>query len=216
MDDDLKAKRAAYMREYTRKNAEKINADRRARYAKNPEAILSAQREYNAQAHVKERMKSYIVSYFKNPEKVERRKVLEARPEVRVRKRELDKQYRESLGEKYKKAQREKYYADRQKVIDRNREWRRKNPEKVLAKNQRRRAAKSNVIVEPVQPSFIYERDRGICWLCRLPVEKKAMTLDHVVPLSKGGPHTEANLALAHRSCNSSKGSKIITMNRGI
>jgi 5-methylcytosine-specific restriction endonuclease McrA len=30
--------------------------------------------------------------------------------------------------------------------------------------------------------------------------------MDHLIPLSQNGPHTRANVALAHRSCNSRKG----------
>jgi 5-methylcytosine-specific restriction endonuclease McrA len=32
------------------------------------------------------------------------------------------------------------------------------------------------------------------------------MTLDHLIPLSKGGNHTSDNLALAHGRCNSRRG----------
>lgn len=40
------------------------------------------------------------------------------------------------------------------------------------------------------------------CWMCRGPVE----SMDHVKPVSLGGPHMLANLRPACRSCNSSKG----------
>lgn len=33
-----------------------------------------------------------------------------------------------------------------------------------------------------------------------------AMTLDHIIPLSKGGSHTADNLQCAHFMCNSKKG----------
>jgi 5-methylcytosine-specific restriction endonuclease McrA len=32
------------------------------------------------------------------------------------------------------------------------------------------------------------------------------ITLDHVIPLTRGGAHTASNLRVACRSCNSSKG----------
>lgn len=31
------------------------------------------------------------------------------------------------------------------------------------------------------------------------------MTLDHIIPLHQGGPHTEANLKPAHMQCNTLK-----------
>ena len=207
---ELRRKRAEYMREYTRKNREKICAARRDRYHKNPEAALSRQREYNARPEVKARMKEYCVAYNARDEAKARRKELVSRPEAKEKKRELDRVYHAKTREADNRRKLDDYYADPQRVVDRNREWRKLNPEKVLAKNQRRRASKAKVVVENVAPSAIYERDAGICQLCKKPVEREKMTLDHVVPLSKGGPHTFGNLQLAHRSCNSSKGAKLL------
>lgn len=52
----------------------------------------------------------------------------------------------------------------------------------------------------------IAERDGWICHLCRLKVSKNDASIDHLVPVSKGGAHTRANVALAHRVCNSARG----------
>ena len=60
----------------------------------------------------------------------------------------------------------------------------------------------------------IYDRDAGICHLCRLPVRREDASVDHVIPLSKGGPSTMANLKLAHRRCNSAKGNRVWTGRR--
>nr|WP_239115333.1 HNH endonuclease [Streptomyces sp. SID8499] len=35
-------------------------------------------------------------------------------------------------------------------------------------------------------------------------------TVDHVIPLSRGGQHAEGNLVPACKSCNSSKGDKLL------
>lgn len=43
----------------------------------------------------------------------------------------------------------------------------------------------------------------GVCHLCGEP---GADTLDHVVPLSRGGSNGVGNLRPAHRGCNSRKG----------
>jgi len=66
-------------------------------------------------------------------------------------------------------------------------------------------------MVEHVTTSQIYERDNGICGICGLFVEQEVVTLDHIIPLSLGGSHIATNLQIAHRSCNSSKGIKLIT-----
>ena len=53
-----------------------------------------------------------------------------------------------------------------------------------------------------VDPFAIYERDRGICQLCKKPVAQAKMSLDHIIPLSRGGGHTPDNLQLTHLTCN--------------
>jgi 5-methylcytosine-specific restriction endonuclease McrA len=64
---------------------------------------------------------------------------------------------------------------------------------------------------EPVDRRKIFARDQWICQLCLGPVNpasthpKWRASLDHILPMSRGGTHTYANLQLAHVSCNSRK-----------
>lgn len=37
----------------------------------------------------------------------------------------------------------------------------------------------------------------------------KSITMDHIVPISRGGNHTEDNVIPACKSCNASKGAKV-------
>jgi 5-methylcytosine-specific restriction endonuclease McrA len=53
----------------------------------------------------------------------------------------------------------------------------------------------------------LVERYNGCCAYCG---EKKELTLDHVVPVSRGGRHAAGNFLPACRSCNSSKSSKFL------
>ncbi len=76
----------------------------------------------------------------------------------------------------------------------------------------RRRALKSGVFVAPVDPQAIYDRENGRCWLCRKAVDRRQMTLDHVIPISKGGDHAPHNLRIAHPRCNSLKGARVLTL----
>lgn len=56
------------------------------------------------------------------------------------------------------------------------------------------------------------ERDSWRCHLCGKPVTKtpgnlpKSPSIDHLVPLSERGTHTWPNVALAHRACNTTRG----------
>ena len=52
----------------------------------------------------------------------------------------------------------------------------------------------------------------GICWICGLPIDldlpskdRGAFTLDHLVPLARGGM-VDGEALPAHRGCNSSRG----------
>ncbi len=82
--------------------------------------------------------------------------------------------------------------------------------------DQRRRALKLGATVEKFESVEVFERDGWICGLCGDPVDKtlswphpQSASLDHVLPLSRGGPHSKANTQLAHLTCNVIKGARI-------
>lgn len=60
--------------------------------------------------------------------------------------------------------------------------------------------------VEPVGLREIAERDEWRCHICRRKVRPSMASLDHLVPLARGGSHTRANVALAHWMCNTKRG----------
>jgi 5-methylcytosine-specific restriction endonuclease McrA len=61
-------------------------------------------------------------------------------------------------------------------------------------------------LVELVDRPAIVARDNSTCYLCHRQLSGLQITLDHVIPLTRGGAHTASNLRVACRSCNSSKG----------
>jgi len=50
---------------------------------------------------------------------------------------------------------------------------------------------------------------RAICYLCGKRLSRGERTIDHIIPLAKGGRHVTNNLACACRSCNSKKKAKL-------
>jgi 5-methylcytosine-specific restriction endonuclease McrA len=109
----------------------------------------------------------------------------------------------------------------RNKASGQSRRWRELNPEKArafeanwrrenLAKRaeieNRRRTRKRQGVVEKIDPFAIYERDGGRCHICGKHVPQRKMSLDHLVPVSKGGAHVALNVRIAHRECNSRRG----------
>ena len=97
-----------------------------------------------------------------------------------------------------------KAYNQSQKGRARDKRYYRRNYQKCYAMVMLRKARLLKApIVEKIDRISIYERDQGICHICKHRVSKMKFTLDHLIPLSKQGNHTAINLATAHRSCNS-------------
>jgi len=53
---------------------------------------------------------------------------------------------------------------------------------------------------------IIYNRQRGLCHLCKLPMSPEDATYDHLIPKSQGGTREEGNVMLAHSICNNIRG----------
>ncbi len=47
--------------------------------------------------------------------------------------------------------------------------------------------------------------DTGVCYYCDRKVGRTQLTMDHVVPLSRGGRSTKGNLVAACKDCNNKK-----------
>lgn len=79
--------------------------------------------------------------------------------------------------------------------------------------NHRSRARHYGVPYEPIKRSDIYERDGWRCGICSKKINQDlayphqmSVSLDHVIPLSKGGGHLRNNVQAAHLKCNVHKG----------
>lgn len=57
----------------------------------------------------------------------------------------------------------------------------------------------------------IYTRDRGICQYTGKKIDRNSATVDHIIPRSKGGENSWANLVLCSRDINSKKGNRLNT-----
>lgn len=76
-------------------------------------------------------------------------------------------------------------------------------------KTNQSRARRYGVEYEPIRPTEVFARDGYRCGICGEMAERdqkvphpRAPTLDHVVPMSKGGPHLYSNVQCAHFRCN--------------
>lgn len=89
------------------------------------------------------------------------------------------------------------------------RDWKRRHPDAVRDDTQKRRAMRREAFVEPVSRRAIYERDNGICGICREPVPYRRFHLDHIIPIAFGGTHEPSNVQVSHGVCNMRKGARV-------
>lgn len=85
----------------------------------------------------------------------------------------------------------------------------RKKPVKYYSKKRRAVYAKG----DPIDPKILFELHNWMCWVCKEPINRRlrlpnyyAATVEHIVPLSKGGEHVWSNVAVSHAICNFNKG----------
>lgn len=90
-----------------------------------------------------------------------------------------------------------------------NRAWAAANPEHKRAIEARRRARIAQVLatLTPQEWEAILDAAGRSCIYCG---SGERLSMDHLTPLSRGGPHTAENVAPACRPCNSSKGARTV------
>lgn len=139
-----------------------------------------------------------------------------------------DKERERERKRKYWIANKEKLTGDQKKYRKKNlakfrakqRKYWAKHPEKAAKYNRKRRAHKNSVEHIPYTVEEVLERYGNNCHICGELIDLKAnrksgkkgwergLHLDHVIPISKGGPDTIENIRPAHGACNVRKGSK--------
>jgi hypothetical protein len=96
--------------------------------------------------------------------------------------------------------------------IKRHPEYRR---ELLRQKGYRRQARQRGVGYERFSRREIFGRDRWRCQICLKRINQRlqyphpmSASLDHVIPLSQGGPHSRANVRASHLRCNTLRNDK--------
>jgi 5-methylcytosine-specific restriction endonuclease McrA len=188
----------------------------------------------NKDATIEEKAKfaAYMKEYLQRPEAKERARLRKAK----YREANRDRLVQAETARYYEN--RDTILVERQAARDNNREavrtyhreycrgWREKNRESLRAyfrdytkqpyvriqqyqHKAKRRALEIGTAVGPINYAEILESGKGKCGICRQPIYGGKFHFDHVIPLARGGSHTQDNLQIAHPSCNQSKGAKL-------
>ena len=97
------------------------------------------------------------------------------------------------------------YEANKEREREYRRLYRLRHLQEEHAHSARRRAQKAGVPSERIERQRVYNRDKGICGICRRRVSVKQFSIDHIIPLARGGHHRYTNVQIAHPICNSRK-----------
>lgn len=199
-----------------------LEASKRINMAKRRDAGIPARRKGPDPAKLEAR-RVRINERRRVPEDQRKQRRYDSDDERRAAMVEYRRKYRAGPGGERERArhserQKERRVADPEGVRARERtalaQWRRDNPEAYRRKGQRdsskRNALKRNADVRVVTDADLrrlLHRQHGRCAYC---AEPEPSTLDHVVPLVRGGRHAIGNLVWACEPCNKSKGGRLV------
>ena len=119
------------------------------------------------------------------------------------------KKYTEKNANAIKQREKEKRLKDPAKYVQMARNYAKKYPDKVNAKNAERRARRRNQsgVVSTNIIEKLKELQQNKCPCCKKPLGDN-YHLDHIVPLALGGKHDDSNLQLLIANCNQQKYNK--------
>lgn len=135
-------------------------------------------------------------------------------PDVRNHDRQVMRDWQHRNAEKLREQARLKYATDAehaQKMRSSTRTWMKRNPLKRREEIRRYHARKKYATIGDVSYERVLERDGRFCYVCEqdiLPHHK--LEFDHVIPLFRGGSHSEDNVKVVHALCNRRKADKLI------
>jgi hypothetical protein len=201
-----KEEKAAYQRAWAKANKEKISAKNKAYNEANKEKIAALSKAWY-EANKEEELAKRKARYEANREEelAKRKAYREANKEKIIAR---DKAYREANKEKLAVKRRVWQAANREKIRAATRTWQAANREKKAATQARRRALKSKQI--PLHLRECPHEKKRLVQIYKLRNIISEATgvqhhVDHMWPLSDGGPHWSGNLQIIPAEENMSK-----------
>lgn len=216
-NQENKKERALYAKNYRQAHKKEIAAYLKNYYETHKEQ-LKTQMKFYYQAHREE-----AIAYRKNYCDTHKE-------EVAIQKKHYEETHKEKIAETHKNY----YNTHRDELLEQKKDYHKKNRPTLLRKmkcyfqtpagrivkragHSNRRAKMKNAFIEDIYEQEIFKRDGWRCQICSKKVNPKlkhphlySASLDHIVPLAKGGTHEKKNTQLAHLHCNISKGNRAI------
>lgn len=160
--------------------------------AQNKDRIYEQKQKYLAKPESKIKASQFAKAYKeRNPELVK---------EIRLRYQEKNREQRSERFREWASQNKDRIKANRKKAVD-------ANPDLYRSYSFQRRGrlkANGSFIIYKKELLKLYAMP---CFYC----ESEGGTIDHVIPLSRGGRHSIGNLVSCCKSCNSSKRNQTIT-----
>ena len=170
------------------------------------EKIRRAKWEAQNGDKIKAASKVYIETHKEEIRKRNQRHYQENHDYHIQRKRKYNKEKRKQIAQ-----HKQKYYVqNRERELARCKKWAKENPEKAAQKTMKRAAIKKSRTIGCVDYTKILERDGYVCHICGGNVPPEELHFDHIIPLSRGGVHSEENIAVSHAVCNMRKSNKTL------
>ena len=181
-----------YMKQYRENNKEEMRKQKKQYREDNKNKISEYHKQYKEEneKHLKEYHKQY---YEDNKEKIK----------------EKSKEYYENNKEHCKEWARQYYEDNKKEILEYHRQYYKDNPERRFNQNNKRRSLEESQGLGITKEQW-YEMMNFFEWRCAYSGEyiggdSKERTIDHIIPLSKGGEHEVWNCVPMLRNLNSSK-----------
>jgi len=202
--------RKCHTYEWRKRNPEKLKVITKKYYSKNKASIREKGLTKNISEEKRVKRNSRQRNYYKQNSEI-----------IKIK----NNAYSLKNKERLKKLSKKRYADNREKILAERKAYKQKDPirfkslrhnwysrnkQKIILNNhiRRTRYKDGNVSIEDwenIKKKFNY-----ICPMCN---QSKQLTIDHIKPISLGGEHKIENIQPLCKTCNSSKGKKILKFN---
>lgn len=182
-------------------------------HLKHKKQIAERMRQYdlNNKKHKAEYMREYNLKHKERIAKRTRKYHLANKKQIAEQRSDFYLSHKEQIAERVK----DYYLNHKEQVAERMKKYRQTENGRLVINclSQRRRALKAEAEGDGITPEQFQRVVKNQCNKCNLCsrdfCKSRPATVDHIIPLSKGGTHDSSNIQALCQSCNSSKRAKI-------